>query len=283
MIYNLLQQVEEMELQIQEKSPSNNIKNKKVSKAQTDHSHSVEKPQPSIGSSNLNSTSSKKKKLEKKIQSKKRYSQISHQVKGKFHIKCDDEFYSKKEFYISQRLPFQSEAANIFFCKLDEKIKATNDAKNHSTNPRTQVHIKDPPLTHFPKAPEGLPLDFYDPKWFNSKLPAQRKNLADVGTVAFLKDPTDSLEFKVDDERLGNKRFTNRNWERAIKKSNQEEQNEEEKTNEVQEKFNSNDKGKGKKIENGYDEFDDDAMEIETSRQSGYVGGLTEKEWNAWQ
>ncbi|MBW0576245.1 hypothetical protein O181_115960, partial [Austropuccinia psidii MF-1] len=195
-----------MELQIKEKSPSNNIENNKASKAQTDHSHSVEKPQPSIRSSNINSTSSKKKKLKKKLQ-------INHQVKGKVHIKCDDEFYSKKEAYISQRLPFQSEAANIFFRKLDEKIKATNDADNHSTNPRTQVHIKDPPLTHFPKAPKGLPLEFYDPKWFNSKLPAQRKNLANVGTVAFLKYPTDSLEFKVDDERLGDKRFTNRNWD----------------------------------------------------------------------
>ncbi|MBW0575067.1 hypothetical protein O181_114782 [Austropuccinia psidii MF-1] len=87
MIYNLLQRVEEMELQIKEKSPSNNIENNEASKAQTDHSHSVEKPQPSIGSSNINSTSSKKKKLEKKLQSKKRYSQINHQVKGKVHIK----------------------------------------------------------------------------------------------------------------------------------------------------------------------------------------------------
>ncbi|MBW0470898.1 hypothetical protein O181_010613 [Austropuccinia psidii MF-1] len=108
----------------------------------------------------------------------------------------------------------------MFFCNLDEKNKATNDANNHLTNPRTRVNIKEPPLTHFPKEPKGLPLEFYDTKWFNSKLPEQSKNLADVGTVAFLKDPTDSLEFKFDDERLGNKHFTDQNWDHATTKYN---------------------------------------------------------------
>ncbi|MBW0591521.1 hypothetical protein O181_131236 [Austropuccinia psidii MF-1] len=92
MIYNLLRRVEEMELQIKEKSPSNNIKNNKASKAQTDHSHSVEKPQPSIGSSNINSTSSKKKKLEKKIAIKKKVftNKSSSKRKSPYQMVKDD-------------------------------------------------------------------------------------------------------------------------------------------------------------------------------------------------
>ncbi|MBW0565233.1 hypothetical protein O181_104948 [Austropuccinia psidii MF-1] len=75
-------------------------------------------------------------------------------------------------------------------------------------------------MTSFPKAPKGLPLYFYNPKWFNSKLPAQRKNLADVANVAFLNNPTDSIEFKDENKKLGDRSFTNRNWDRATKKYN---------------------------------------------------------------
>ncbi|MBW0554197.1 hypothetical protein O181_093912, partial [Austropuccinia psidii MF-1] len=75
-------------------------------------------------------------------------------------------------------------------------------------------------MTSFPKAPKGLPIDFYNPMWFNSKLPAQRRNLADIGSVAFVKDPRESLEFKDDSEKLGDQSFTHKNWDHATKKYN---------------------------------------------------------------
>ncbi|MBW0484784.1 hypothetical protein O181_024499 [Austropuccinia psidii MF-1] len=75
-------------------------------------------------------------------------------------------------------------------------------------------------MKSFPKAPKGLPLDFYNPKLLNSKLPSQRKNLADIANVEFLNNPADSLEFKDENKRLGDRSFTNRNWDISTKKSN---------------------------------------------------------------
>ncbi|MBW0509089.1 hypothetical protein O181_048804 [Austropuccinia psidii MF-1] len=82
------------------------------------------------------------------------------------------------------------------------------------------MNIKDPPITRFQKAPKGLPSSFYDPKCFNLKLPSQRKNLENIGNVAFLKDPTDSHAFKDIDEKLGNKSFTKSNWDSVTRKYN---------------------------------------------------------------
>ncbi|MBW0506346.1 hypothetical protein O181_046061 [Austropuccinia psidii MF-1] len=56
--------------------------------------------------------------------------------------------------------------------------------------------------------------------WFNSKLPAQRRNSADIGSVAFVKDPRELLEFKDDSEKLGDQSFTHKNWDHATKKYN---------------------------------------------------------------
>ncbi|MBW0516713.1 hypothetical protein O181_056428 [Austropuccinia psidii MF-1] len=104
----------------------------------------------------------------------KRYQRVLKQVKA--HV--DEEFNPKKNFYISRKLAFRSEAANIFMQKLDEKIKD------------------------------------------KAELTSQRRNSANIENVAFLKDPTESLAFKDSDEKLGDKSFTNRNWDSATRKYN---------------------------------------------------------------
>ncbi|MBW0520596.1 hypothetical protein O181_060311 [Austropuccinia psidii MF-1] len=83
-----------------------------------------------------------------------------------------------------------------------------------------QIHIKNSPTTSFPKAPKGLPIDFYEVHWFNGKLPSQQRILADVGTIAFLRDASKSLDFTDEDEKMGDKRFTDKNWDEATKKYN---------------------------------------------------------------
>ncbi|MBW0475619.1 hypothetical protein O181_015334 [Austropuccinia psidii MF-1] len=225
----------------------------------------------------------------------------------------DEEYVESKEVYVVRKLPFRSQSANTFIRKLDEAIKKTHAADGRHSKRRHRIRIKNPPITLFPKAPKGLPLDFYDVEWFNSKLPAQRKNLADVGSIAFLRDPTASLEFKSPDEKMGDSKFTDKNWDDATKdydlnflvsveydsddessegtESDYGESIEMETSDEEEEEYgnpnNENDKmesvkGKARETYSEYDE-DEEAMEIETSGRAGYYGGLTEEEWDQWQ
>ncbi|MBW0560292.1 hypothetical protein O181_100007, partial [Austropuccinia psidii MF-1] len=146
----------------------------------------------------------------------KRYQQILKTTQAY----SDEEYCSNRKAHVAQRLPFQSQEANIFMCKLDKKIKDSNNVEGTISNQRQRLRLKDPPITSFPKSPKGLPIDFYNTMWFNSKLPAQRRNLADIVSVAFVKDPRESLEFKDDSEKLGDRSFTHKNWDRATKKYN---------------------------------------------------------------
>ncbi|KAA1113444.1 hypothetical protein PGT21_031647 [Puccinia graminis f. sp. tritici] len=133
----------------------------------------------------------------------------------------DDEYFPDKEVYIVKKLPFRSNAANIFFRRLDEVIKQSEmeDGKRRIT-PRCRVRVRNPPNTIFPKAPKRMPLDFYDVNWFNKKLPAQRQALANLDLVAFLPNPLDSFRFKDPIEKAGNTRFVEKCWDAATKDYN---------------------------------------------------------------
>ncbi|MBW0507410.1 hypothetical protein O181_047125 [Austropuccinia psidii MF-1] len=72
----------------------------------------------------------------------------------------------------------------------------------------------------FQKAPKGFPIDCYEVHWFDGKLPSQQRNLADVGTMEFLTHASKSLDFTNEDEKMGDKRFTDKNWNEATKKYN---------------------------------------------------------------
>ncbi|KAA1112136.1 hypothetical protein PGTUg99_007199 [Puccinia graminis f. sp. tritici] len=58
----------------------------------------------------------------------------------------DDKYFPDKEVYIVKKLPFRSNAANIFFRQLDEVIKQSEmeDGKRRIT-PRRRVRVKNPP------------------------------------------------------------------------------------------------------------------------------------------
>ncbi|KNZ46810.1 hypothetical protein VP01_6935g2 [Puccinia sorghi] len=74
-----------------------------------------------------------------------------------------DEYFPEKDVYIVKKLPFRSEAATTFFRQLDLVIKKSEveDGKKKSS-PRRRLRVKNAPNTIFPKAPKGMPLDFYD-------------------------------------------------------------------------------------------------------------------------
>ncbi|MBW0496757.1 hypothetical protein O181_036472 [Austropuccinia psidii MF-1] len=128
----------------------------------------------------------------------------------------NEEYHAPKDIYITCKLPFCFEAANTLMCKLDQVIRNSNK-DNGDKNLQCCVRIKNPPNTMLTKAPKGPPLDFYDQVWYNTKLPEQRKNISDWKCVAFLEDLTNLCEFTTEDERLGDKRFNDKNWDVATK------------------------------------------------------------------
>ncbi|MBW0462970.1 hypothetical protein O181_002685 [Austropuccinia psidii MF-1] len=187
--------------------------------------------------------------------------------------------------------------------KINQAIMKANSIEGIRVNEGQQIQIKTPPKKMFPKAPKGLPLDFYDIDWFNAQLPAQRKNLEDWKMVDFLNDPNSLLEFKLEDEKLGYKCFNDKNWDTETKdydldfisfgESDSTEESDEEYSDygvsidfEMDRKDKAEDevtptkntKGKGRMIEGEDVEFDfEDGMEVEDSHNKGFVGGITKK------
>ncbi|KAG0140621.1 hypothetical protein CROQUDRAFT_689816, partial [Cronartium quercuum f. sp. fusiforme G11] len=131
------------------------------------------------------------------------------------HAHSNDEYIPKKDIYIVKKLPFCSEAATIFICCLDEEIKKFNKSQT-----KRHQQLKNAPLSIFLRASDDLPLDFYNPNWFNSMLPAQKQSLVgDQQTLAFLPNPILSLtSASAPDERLSNKKFTEKFWNQGTQK-----------------------------------------------------------------
>ncbi|MBW0586986.1 hypothetical protein O181_126701 [Austropuccinia psidii MF-1] len=97
--------------------------------------------------------------------------------------------------------------------KLDHLISKTENDEGKRSQGRYQIHVKNPPQNIFPTAPKGLPLDFYDVKWYNSKLPAQHQDIADWKKVVFFQNPKCLLEFTSPDKKIGDQSFNYKNWE----------------------------------------------------------------------
>ncbi|MBW0505256.1 hypothetical protein O181_044971 [Austropuccinia psidii MF-1] len=79
-----------------------------------------------------------------------------------------------------------------------------------------RVESKTPDLTSFGRAPQGLPIDFYGPKWYNDLTPAQKTVYGDTMNVALLPNALQSIRgAQHTNEKLGDKRFTEKRWEKA--------------------------------------------------------------------
>ncbi|MBW0512447.1 hypothetical protein O181_052162 [Austropuccinia psidii MF-1] len=65
--------------------------------------------------------------------------------------------------------------------------------------------------------PKGLPIDFYNPKWFNNLSTLEKHRISDSDNVAFLPDPQDLLQAKRHpDEKLSDKQFNKKYHELVI-------------------------------------------------------------------
>ncbi|KNZ51296.1 hypothetical protein VP01_4006g1 [Puccinia sorghi] len=105
----------------------------------------------------------------------------------------DDKYLPKKQIYLVKKLPFRSEPSNTFFRRLNDVMKDSGAQDTKCMPGRHCLQVKNGLITIFPKAPKGLPLEFYNVNWFNNKLSSQHQNFANIDSVAFLPDPLNSL------------------------------------------------------------------------------------------
>ncbi|MBW0489057.1 hypothetical protein O181_028772 [Austropuccinia psidii MF-1] len=117
-------------------------------------------------------------------------------------------------------LECRSEKANQFFCRVDEEIEKSDNAQKKRCQ-QCQRHIPGKGLASISKyIPKGLPINFYDPKWFDSSTAGQKRS-SNAFKIAFLPDASKSLlgnQYK--DEQLSDKWFTDKYWEKAIETYN---------------------------------------------------------------
>ncbi|KNZ53621.1 hypothetical protein VP01_3183g1, partial [Puccinia sorghi] len=178
---------------------------------------------------------------------------------------------------------------------------------------RCRVRVKNPMDTIFPKAPTGLPPNFYNAEWFNNKLPAQKQNLAKINTVAFIPNPIISLTSKSQaDEKLSNEKISQNaedesdddesvdheevdsdygqsidlNNTDGSKEDDEDDEYEEEEDFEVEE---GDDGGEAHEVSyinrlGGDDEeMEDGEINMENFGEGTFSGGLTAGKWDKWQ
>ncbi|KAG0146681.1 hypothetical protein CROQUDRAFT_62540 [Cronartium quercuum f. sp. fusiforme G11] len=229
------------------------------------------------------------------------------------HAHSNDEYFPKKDVYIVKKLLFCSEAATTFICRLDEEIKKFNNSQKKRHQQHHHIQVKNSPLSIFSRAPAGLPLDFYDPDWFNSMLPAQKQSLiGDQQALAFLPNPLLSLtSASAPDEKLSDKKFTEKFWNQGTQKYDlcyqiveEEDDNSSDHSDsytgdsidlndtsggdskeEESKCFDDDDMDKGSMNRNMHEQDDmmDDGELEEFYSKSTFAGGLTSDEWNNWQ
>ncbi|MBW0546458.1 hypothetical protein O181_086173 [Austropuccinia psidii MF-1] len=101
--------------------------------------------------------------------------------------------------------------------RVDEEIVKTEHTSRKKSQ-RRELHIAEEGRGSISNsAPKGLPIDFYDPDWLNSRTSGQKRSIADIHTIAFLPDASKLLlGTPHPDERPSDKQFTALHWEEVI-------------------------------------------------------------------
>ncbi|MBW0477737.1 hypothetical protein O181_017452 [Austropuccinia psidii MF-1] len=114
-------------------------------------------------------------------------------------------------------MEFQSKNVNVFFHRVDEGISKAEEASGKHSQ-RHEHHLPAPGEASISKTElNQLPIYFYNPDWFNNWTSGQKRQFADVHQVAFFPDASSLLLGKQHpDERLSNKGFTQKYWDKTI-------------------------------------------------------------------
>ncbi|KAH9451449.1 hypothetical protein Pst134EA_025403 [Puccinia striiformis f. sp. tritici] len=103
----------------------------------------------------------------------------------------DDEYNDQHSCYIIKTVAFRSANANKFFRRLDEEMKKEYEGPRDQRRIRRVPDVPQPSI--FKALPKQLPLDFFDPTWFNNSMASRKRKAADVMSAAFLPDADKSL------------------------------------------------------------------------------------------
>ncbi|KAI9600940.1 hypothetical protein H4Q26_000734 [Puccinia striiformis f. sp. tritici PST-130] len=109
----------------------------------------------------------------------------------------DDEYNDQHSCYIIKTVAFRSANANKFFRRLDEEMKKEFEGPRDQRRIRRVPDVPQPSI--FKALPKQLPLDFFDPTWFNNSMASRKRKAADVMSAAFLPDADKSLLGSVQD------------------------------------------------------------------------------------
>ncbi|EGG10790.1 uncharacterized protein MELLADRAFT_60199 [Melampsora larici-populina 98AG31] len=123
----------------------------------------------------------------------------------------DDELDPVKNVRTIKTLAYRSKNASKWFRALEvemqKEAQSLSNGKGTTKIPRKLPTVPVP--SEFTRAPTGLPIDFYDRKWFKNLAPGQRRLTADAEQVCFLPDASQSLmSTRHPDELISDERFT---------------------------------------------------------------------------
>ena len=120
----------------------------------------------------------------------------------------DDEYDPERRAWIIKRRPERSDKTTTFLRILDCKRRQAAQLENPRRwreRVRIEAGLEEPADTKFHSLPEGMPIDYFRPEFFNQLKPKTRNRIA-VRKVAFLPDVDRSLTWNAD-ERMSDNAF----------------------------------------------------------------------------
>ncbi|MBW0554252.1 hypothetical protein O181_093967 [Austropuccinia psidii MF-1] len=116
-----------------------------------------------------------------------------------------------------RRIECRSEQENIFMRRVDEEMEKVDQDNGFKSQRREQYVPAIPAKSTCTQVPKGLPIDIYDPTWFNSCPPGQKTVISDYLNVALLPDSSASIwGTQHTNEKLSDKKFTENYWDKVI-------------------------------------------------------------------
>ncbi|MBW0542805.1 hypothetical protein O181_082520 [Austropuccinia psidii MF-1] len=138
-------------------------------------------------------------------------------ILGNIDAHSDDEKAPGKKTYFIKKMKFRSQNATIFMRRVDEEIEKAEEDNGKSGHRRLR---EVPPIQSNSigtRVPKRLPIDFYDPEWYNSRTAGKKTISADTFNVAFLPDASMSIRGNQHpDEKLNDRRFSEKYWDQLI-------------------------------------------------------------------
>lgn len=142
-----------------------------------------------------------------------RYKAIMSQT----YAHSDDEYNEEHKVHIITTLGYRSSNANKFMRRYDALMARSSTISGKTPQGRVRKLPKVPQLSQFKSPPVQLPLDFYDPQWYNGLSATQKEKLVKHTQVALLPDAAKSFipaPHTHPDEKISGQKFNAKYHER---------------------------------------------------------------------